>query len=187
MNWKDIEGYEGLYQVSDEGQVISLVIDSHRRGRILKPMKTHKGYLNVDLVDKDGVKKSFRIHRLVAQAFLPNPLNLPQVNHKNEDKTDNRVENLEWCDQSYNINYGTRNERASNKNREKQLNDKNRSKPVLQYSLDGTFIQEFPSTHEVKRQLGYNRGHISECCRGNTRLRTYKGFIWKFKTEKEVA
>lgn len=168
--WKDIDGYEGLYQVSDTGEVMNV-----RTGKILKAGETKSGYLKVAL-SKDGIKKWYAVHRIVASTFIPNPLNLPCVNHRNEVKTDNRVENLEYCTVAYNNSYGTRLKRVS----EKKINGK-KAKVVLQFSLDGTFIKEFPSVREVERQLGFFQSHISDCCRGNTRRRTYKGYIWKYK------
>lgn len=97
-----------------------------------------------------------------------NPDNLREVNHKDEDKLNNRVDNLQWCSRSYNINYGVRNERVSKK----------LSKPVLQYDLDGNLIKEWPSAAEAGRN-GFNHNHISECCRG--KLKSHKGYIWKYK------
>lgn len=167
--WKDIERYEGLYQISNWGRVKSL---KYGKERILKPLKNDKGYLSVRLC-KNSQRKMYKIHRLVAEAFIPNPYNLPMVNHKNEIKTDNRVENLEWCTNDYNIHYGT----AIQRKTEKQINGK-RSKPVYQYTIDGEFIAEYPSTAEVKRQLGYSRSHISECCLG--KLKTSYGYKWKY-------
>lgn len=113
--WKDIKGYERLYQVSNFGRVRSLdrVLKNRwgnfcKKGVILTPLLFTKGYLGVRLYDGYGNGKTYRIHRLVAETFLPNPNNYPQVNHKDENKTNNRVENLEWCTLEYNINYGTR-------------------------------------------------------------------------------
>lgn len=114
--WKDIEGYEGLYQVSTLGRVRSLPRKNARgqqlKGRYLKPGPTTDGYLSVRPF-KDGKGRSILVHRLVAQAFIPNPYNKPVVNHKNEVKTDNRIENLEWATIEYNVNYGTRTKRAT--------------------------------------------------------------------------
>lgn len=126
--WKDIiiEGFEG-YQVSNLGRVRSFdriskgKNDSQRlvKGRVLIQQKLKNGYLRVGLCD--GIKMTkFLVHRLVAQAFIPNPNNLPQINHKSEVKTDNRVENLEWCDHKYNNNYGTVNERRSQRYKKQQ-------------------------------------------------------------------
>ena len=136
--------------------------------RILRPATDKNGYLYVDLY-KDGKRKTYKVHRLVAQAFIPNPHSLPEVNHKNEDKTDNRVENLEWCTQEYNINYGTRNVKVA----------KSMSKPVLQYTVDGELVREWKSTAEAEQQVGFSHQNISSCCLG--KAKTYKGYIWKYK------
>ena len=112
--WKPVVGYEGLYEVSSYGRVRSLDrYDSRNRflkGRILRLNDDGKGYLRVQL-SSNGKAKMYSVHRLVAIAFLPNPDNLPEVNHRDEDKINNSVENLEWCDGKYNVNYGTRNDR----------------------------------------------------------------------------
>lgn len=150
--FRDIPGYEGMYEVSNLGRV-------RRDGKILKPSKNKKGYLQVSLC-KNGTKKNARIHRLVAQSFISNPQNLPQINHKDEDKTNNAVENLEWCDSKYNNNYSL-------------------SKPVLQYDLLGNFIREWPSMIKVEEELGIYNSSISQCCLGN--LKSAGGFIWKYK------
>lgn len=134
--------------------------------------KNKKGYCLVTL-SKNGTQKNFQVHRLVALHFLPNPNNLPQVNHKDENKLNNNVENLEWCSHSYNVNFGTRNERISDKN----TNGK-RSKKVYQYTLDGQFVREWESTSDCGRN-GYNYGHVADCCRGERK--THKNFIWKYK------
>lgn len=168
--WKDIKGYEGLYQVSNEGRVKSLgrYIKSRGNGkswrneRILK-LKTDKyGYSVVGLTSYEGVMKWKKVHRLVAEAFIPNTDNLPQVNHKNEDKTLNIVENLEWCTQAYNDNYGTRNERMRNN----LLNRKDLSKIVYQYTLNGELIAIYPSSAEAARELGVNPTGIRNCIKG---------------------
>ena len=121
--WRPIEGYEGLYEVSSYGRVRS--VDRYvkskgesywlRKGKMLSPAKDKNGYLKVNL-SCNGKNNIIRVHRLIAQSFLPNPDNLPEVNHKDEDKTNNNVDNLEWCDRSYNISYGTRTERQKNTN-----------------------------------------------------------------------
>ena len=106
--WRAVPGYEGLYEVSNIGNVRNV-----RKNTLLRLTKTNNGYIRVGLC-KNGIKTGLRVHRLVAQAFIPNPNNLPQVNHKNEDKSDNSVDNLEWCDQAYNNLYGTRLEKSIN-------------------------------------------------------------------------
>lgn len=161
--WKDIKDFIGLYQVSNCGRVKRLIGYQCKNERILKPRKHKCGYFAVILY-KDGVTKSYSIHRLVAQAFLPNPNNLPQVNHKNENKTDNRVENLEWCDQKYNCQYSF-------------------AKTILQFDKQGNFIKEWSSMIEVEKQLGYGKGNISNCCLG--KLKSAYGYIWKYKNEEQ--
>ena len=104
--WKAIPGYEGLYEVSNKGNVRNV-----RRNTLLRLTKTNKGYIQVGL-SKNGILTVLKVHRLVAQAFLPNPDNLPMINHKDEDKTNNRVENLEWCTAKYNNTYGTRQDKV---------------------------------------------------------------------------
>lgn len=117
--WKDIKGYEGSYQVSSIGRVRSLdriithmnmgVIRKHLfKGKILKPLLEHDGYLYLFLYKKGSYRKKFSIHRLVCETFISNPNNYPIINHKDEDKTNNAVENLEWCDYSYNNTYNNK-------------------------------------------------------------------------------
>ena len=121
--WRPIEGYEGLYEVSSYGRVRSLdryvktCYEAYKlhKGKILSPAKDKNGYLKVNLCC-NGKHNTIRVHKLVAQAFIPNPDNLPEVNHKDEVKTNNNVDNLEWCDRSYNISYGTRTERQKKTN-----------------------------------------------------------------------
>lgn len=168
--WKDIENYEGLYRISSWGRVKSL---RYGKERILKPANVD-GYLRVCLY-KDGEPKWFKIHRLVAEAFLDNPDNLPEVNHKDEDKSNNNVNNLEFCSRQYNVNYGTGHQRSN----ETQTNG-SKSKIVLQYNMDGVLIAEYPSIMEVQRQLGFNQGYICHCCNG--RFNKAYGFIWHYKT-----
>ena len=167
--WCPIKGYEGLYEVSDYGRVKSLKFGKER---ILKPRRDKDGYLFVTLY-KNGDHKTCKVHRLVAQTFIPNPDNLPQVNHKDEDKENNSVQNLEWCDRKYNYNYGTRIQRISEKN----------SKPVLQYTKSGEFVKEWKSARDVQRNLGYFGTYISSCCLG--KRKSAYGFIWKFKDSKD--
>ena len=177
--WKFISGYEGRYMVSNFGRIKTL--NYHRSGKegFMKPFSARGGYLVIDLLDGNGKsgRKTHYVHRLVAEAFIPNPNNLTEINHKNEDKTDNRVENLEWCDRSYNVNYGKRNQKAFETLT--KTNTSKKPKPVLQYSLDGDFIAEWPSACEVQRQLGFRNSSICLCCNG--KCKQSHGFIWKYK------
>lgn len=167
--WKDIKDYEGLYEVSNWGRVKSLPRNGTvKYARILKPCTDRCGYLFVGLY-KNNKQKNFFIHQLVAQAFLDNPNNLPQVNHKDENKQNNNAENLEFCDCKYNVNYGTAIARRSKKI----------SKPVLQYDLEGNFIKEWKSAKQAEREGGFNHENITTCCKG--RQKTHKDFIWRYK------
>lgn len=167
--WKNIEGYDGLYQISSLGRVKSLV---NNKEKILKLVKRKNGYLSINL-KKNGIVKNLSIHRLVAYAFLENKNNLSDVNHKNEIKTDNRVENLEWVSHLQNIRYGTCIQRMKNK----LINNEKLSKQVYQYDKQGTLVSIYPSTKECGRN-GYNSKLISSCCRGERK--SYKGFIWSY-------
>lgn len=168
--WKDIEEYENMYQISNLGNVMSF---KRKNPKLLSKVINLDGYYVVNLT-KDKKTKVFTIHRLVAKAFISNLDNLPQVNHKDENKLNNIVSNLEWCTLQYNHNYGSRNHRTGLSQRYS-----NRCKPVFQFSLDNTFIKEFSSLGEVQRQLGFMQHNISKCCRGQY-AQVY-GYIWKFK------
>ena len=158
--WRPTD-YEG-YDVSTEGRV-----KNSKTGRILRP-DLRSGYRYVVLYGK----KEY-IHILVAKAFLPNPTGLPQVNHKNENREDDRVDNLEWCDAKYNANYGTRNERIRKNNCRL-----GKPKAVEQYTVAGDFVREWASTRTVENYLGICHTSVSKCCRGITK--TCGGFIWKY-------
>jgi len=161
--WKDVVGYEGLYQVSDQGRVKSL---NYWTERILHQTLNKSGYLHVPLC-KDGKPKCCRVHRLVAMAFIPNPLNLPEVNHIDENKQNNRADNLEWCDRLYNTRYGTgiQRSRASH------------SIAIEQVDKDGNVVRQWISSREAERN-GYHSGAIIACCKG--KKRSHKGFIWRY-------
>ena len=171
--WKDIDEFECLYQISNLGNVKSLNYNRTGKERNLKPLIDKDGYLQVNLY-KNGKLKTFRIHRLVANAFLENPDDKSDVNHKDENKINNCLTNLEWMTRKDNLNYGSRNKRIANS----LINHQEISKLVLQYSLDGEFIRKWPSTRQIERELGFANSAISECCNG--KLKTAYGFIWKF-------
>lgn len=170
--WKDIPSYEGLYQVSTFGNVRSL--NYHRTGqaRILKQGRDRDGYCQVTLSNA-GRPKSFKIHRLVATAFIPNPLNLPVINHKDENPLNNHVNNLEWCTVKYNRNYGTCTQRISEK-----LNH-----PVCQYDREGRLVAEYGSVSEAVEKTGLV--NISTVCRGLHRTAGEYTFSYAGEVPKE--
>lgn len=158
--WKDVIGYEEIYEINNKGEVRNKI-----RMRMVKARGDKDGYLRVHL-NKDGKQKLFGVHRLVATNFIPNPNNYPQVNHKDENKQNNNVENLEWCTFEYNNSYGTKNERIA----------KSHCKKVGRYSLDGELLETYSSLKEAGLK-GYDKNSICFCCNG--KLRTHRGFIWK--------
>ena len=176
--WRDIAGYEGKYQISSFGRVKSLprfIKSGKSRNRkgyrlkkesILQPNVSHNGYLCVCLSNNNKVS-CFRINRLVAQEFMPNPDNLPTVDHINRNKIDNRVENLRWADMKLQIN------NSDIKSRIKAI-----SKAVKQYTKDGIFIAEYKSVSEAERQTGIYHSSISEYCNG--KRKSAGGYIWQY-------
>lgn len=204
--WKDIEGYEGIYQISNEGKVKSLQREiTYKDGRkkviqerILHNFLSDIGYYHV-MLSKNGISKRYKVHRLVAKEFIPNPGNLPVINHKDENKENNLVfvnedgsvdlekSNLEWCTQGYNVRYGTMIERG----RQTQFNRPDKSKEVEQYTLEGELVETFKSASEVERKYPqFNKGSVSRCCRGGQMLNgkwqtitSYKGYMWRYKNE----
>lgn len=163
--WKDIKDYEGIYQVSTLGRVKRV-----KTGRILKPFKHLKGYLLINLC-KNNIAYTKTIHRLVAQTFIPNPENKPQVNHIDEDKTNNMVSNLEWVTAEENINHGTRNERVGESN----------SIPIIATNLKTGESTEFYGTSECSRQLDLHQQNITSVLKG-TRRQT-GGYTFKYLNE----
>ena len=175
--FKSITGYEGLYEVSNLGNVRRIAGKGCIETRVLKLIKQLNGYLYVGLCKNNKVKLH-RVHRLVATAFIDNPENLPCINHIDENKENNRVDNLEWCSYSYNLNYGTHNERMA----------KALSKKVLQLTLDGVLVREWESVNECHRN-GFDKGHVSDCCNNKygRQGNVYKGYRWVYAEDYEQA
>ena len=182
--WKKIEGFETAY-VSNYGRF------KYGNGKIRKG----SGRYRLVTIYENGKYYAFSVHRLVAKAFIPNPYKLPEVNHKDENPANNCVWNLEWCTKNYNLNYGTRNKRIGNhktkppKETIEKAKQKN-SKPVLQYTLDGEFVAEYPSAREASRQTGINVSNIVNVCNNKQKKRTdgryytcksAGNFLWKWK------
>lgn len=162
--WKDIPSYEGIYKVSNLGKVKSISwFDPknkkyYKRDKLLKPRKTDKGYIEVTLTNKYK-KKIYKVHRIVAEAFIPNNNNLPQINHIDEDKSNNSVNNLEWCTAEYNIRYS-------------------KCKKVKQYNMNKEFIREWDSITDASTELNIPTTHISKCCKGI--LKKTHNYIWEY-------
>lgn len=176
--WKDIVGYEGKYMISNMGNVKSLNYKRSNKEKILKPFKNKDGYLIVGLCI-NGKKTNFQIHRLVAEIFIPNPNNLPQVNHKDENKLNNSVDNLEWCSVSYNINYGNRNDKAKEKLYE-TIATKIYPNCKQVYCIELNII--FQSISEASKSLCIDSKNISACCNG--KRKTAGGYHWKYVESK---
>lgn len=186
--WTPIEGFE-RFELSNLGRVKNTSWRNTGKVVITEGTPNSKGYNH--FVAWEGKKRmDFNIHRLVGEYYLPNPLNLPEINHRiegpegkkinkviyNEDMSINYdLTTIEWCDPKYNSNYGTRNKRIS-----EALTNGITSKPVLQFTMDGEFVKEWPSVHECGRN-GFDGSTVSDCCRG--KCKTYKGYIWKYKGE----
>lgn len=164
--WKPIKGYEGLYEVSNLGHVKSV-----KNNIILKSSKNHKGYPFVVLY-RNGKSKNDRIHRLVAETFIPNHENKPQVNHIDCDKSNNQVNNLEWCDNSENQRHAFRHGLQTNVG-----HNNPRARRINQYDLKGTFIKTWDSIYDIVNMLQCDRSTIWRCCTG--RCKQGKGYVWR--------
>lgn len=180
--WRAIPEYEGIYEVSNFGNVRSLPrykrgnFDSKVfiEGKAIKQVKNNRGYYIVQL-SKNNKVKNFSVHRLVATAFIPNPNSFPQINHKDEDKTNNRASNLEWTTLKRNINYGTRNKRMA----------LTKGKNVKAFDDDGNFIMGFCSMAVAEKITGINQGDISRCTLGKTEHAG--GYVWKIVNQGDVS
>lgn len=172
--WKDIKDYEGLYQVSNLGNVKSLkkqIIRNNKykqtfQEKILKPGLSKNGYLTVSLCKK-GKQKTFTIHRLVAEIFIENKNNYKCINHKDENKLNNKVNNLEWCTYEYNNQYNDK--------------MKHRRKEVFQYDKNNNFIKKWSGLITIQKELGINRNNVTRACKGVRK--TAGGYIWRYANE----
>ena len=178
--WKDIEGYEGLYQVSNRGRVKSLSrkvtnamfsINEH----FVKVVDNGHGYKSVSLW-KDNKGKHFYVHRLVALAFVPNSNGYKYINHKDEDKSNNDVSNLEWCTAKYNCNYGNHTKKLK---KSYILNGNNR--PIDVYDMNGVFLKTFDCSNDVCRELNIERRSLYSVCQGV--VKSSKGYRFSFHGE----
>ena len=167
--WKPIKGFDEFYEISNLGRVKSFY---SKKEKILKPIKDKDGYLQVKIY-KNKKQYTAKIHRLVAKMFLLNSENFPEVNHKDENKENNCVNNLEWCDHAYNNNYGSKIEKNLAK-----------SKKVNQYDLNGNFIKTWKSMRFASNELKISN-HIKECCEG--KFKSCGGYKWKFYSKEEMS
>lgn len=158
--WKQLKNNEN-YQVSSFGRIKS------KRG-ILKPIKKNNGYLQINLC-KNGRYKTYILHRLIAETFIPNPNNLPEINHKDENKENNNINNLEWCTKSYNMNYNNLSKR--------------KCKKIYKFSLDNKFLCSYSSITEAANKENICKSGISLCC--TNKIKFYKDFIWKYAKQED--
>lgn len=185
--WKPVCGYEGLYEVSDLGNVRSLdrtVRNKNgwavKKGKTLAPASINSGYLKVQLW-RDNVGQSHLVHRLVADAFLENPNHFSEVNHIDENKLNNCVTNLEHCNRAYNANYGTKNQRMTQKRRGVPVGEQ----AILQYTKDGVFVNRYESALKAAKAVKGDNSGICKCANGT--YRSSCGFIWRWEDADKKA
>ena len=175
--WKDIKDYEGLYQVSNLGNVrrIKFINNIVEKEKItnLKPIKNT--YLQV-VLSRNGKVKAKNIHRLVAETFIPNPKKLPQVNHKDENKYNNKIDNLEWCTRIYNMNYGNVRKKISRSHRKENFKKR---KAIIQYDKNMNFIKEYNGICEAVKETKIDKSSIIKNCKN--KLKSAGNYIWKYK------
>lgn len=173
-----IKGYPGYY-ARDNGEIWSVKRGAPRR---LIPTLNHKGYERVKL-SLNGKSKTITVHQLVARTFIPNPENKPQVNHKDENKRNNNVKNLEWCTCLENVRYGTGIVRSANSRKGIKINNRkvieSNKKPIFQLDESNTILKIWSSIAEASRELNIHDGHISACCKG--KRKTCGGFKWRYQ------
>ena len=173
--WRPIDGYEGYYLVSSMGRVIALP-NSHHKAPLLMKLKPERcGYLKIGL-SMNNKQKFLLVHRLVAKAFIPNPNDYPFINHIDENKKNNCVENLEWCTAKMNVNHGTARARTC----AKQKNNVHPC-PVVQKTLDGVEVARYASCSDIPRLTKFRRTGVVECLRG--RIQTAYGYKWEYATK----
>lgn len=176
--WKDVDGFEGYYQVSNLGRIKSLsrVVNNYPNCTRTLPERVIRGHVNKHIgyvvvsLSGNGKKMDY-VHRLVAKAFIPNPNNYPFINHKDENKTNNRIDNLEWCTPNYNIEYSGVRTKSSEK----------ASIPVLKYDMDGNMLARYRSATEAATELGVESYCIGLCCKG--KIGSVKGYLWRYEDE----
>lgn len=185
--WKGIPGYEEKYQASNLGRIRSTISWNgryyYKKERILVPQKNCWGRLQIDL-SKNGKVKKYSVHRLVAQTFIPNPENKPEINHIDGNKLNNNIENLEWVTSKENVlhAYRTGLRKSSQKNVEHARRmGQSMKKAILQYDLNNNFLKEWNSITEASKALKINHGSICSCCKG--RYKQIKGYIFKYKLD----
>ena len=166
--WKPIPGFQGRYEASSLGRLRS--VPGRKSGSILSQSSDGHGYLKVTVYERIGCRKSVYVHRLIALAFLPNPQCLPCVNHKDEDKMNNCVSNLEWCTQEYNINYGNRTQKVQEKT----------WKPVGKYDKEGNLLATYPSVYAAAEANGVYWRFLKKVAQGQPHHLTAKGYVYRY-------
>lgn len=183
-NWKSIINYPN-YQISDLGRIRGT---NHTKGKDYRYKKTvvnSKSGYEYCAVQKEDKVKNFTVHRIVAIHFIPNPVNLPEVNHKDGNKLNNKFDNLEWVTKAENKRHANANGFWKHTDKHKtamvKYNKKNKSKVVLQFDLTGNLMAEHSSTEEAAKSVNASQGNVANCCNGKQYYKTVKGFIFKYK------